>query len=144
MRPVDITPENANKLWQRIYGSTILQSPPKANFLENDAVRIALEKPVFRKGYFPTFSDEIFRIHRVIRGNRSPTYYYLRDYKGEKLKGRFYAQDLARTREDAETTYRIEKILQKKRNRDGELELKVLFVGYPNDTYWIKQSDLVA
>ena len=66
MRPVDITPENANKLWQRIYGSTILQTPPKANFLENDAVRIALEKPVFCKGYFPTFSDEIFRIHRAI------------------------------------------------------------------------------
>ena len=44
----------------------------------------------------------------------------------------------------AETTYRIEKVLEKKRNRDGELELKVRFVGYPNDTYWIKQSDLVA
>jgi hypothetical protein len=143
MRPIDISPKNANQLWNKLY-SVKNEISAQPRYKINDAVRIALEKPVFRKGYFPTFTDEIFRIDKVIKGPRTPVHYYIRDYKGDRIKGRFYAQDFAKTREDAETTYRIEKVLRKRRNKKGEMELQVRFVGYPNETYWISESDLVS
>lgn len=142
LRPVDITPENANDVWKRLYGQYIFSRNPR--FKKDEAVRIALENPVFRKGYLPTFTDEIFYIDRVIVSPRPPNYYYLRDYKGERLKGRFYEQDFAKVREDSEATFRIEKVLQKRHDKSGQLEFKVRFIGYPKETYWIKESDLVA
>ena len=143
MRPIDVTPENANNLWKRLYDCDKLSHKPP-RFKKEDDVRIALEKRIFRKGYVPTFSDEIFKVDRVVKNDpNSPPYYYLRDHKNDPIEGRFYSEELTKTREDKNATYRIDRVLQKRRNKKGELEYRVQFVGYPHDTYWINESDFV-
>jgi hypothetical protein len=145
MRPIDVTRKNAKVLWQRLYGKKEsddeIARRRKPNFKTNDAVRLALDKPVFRKGTLPTYTDEIFRIRQVVskgpKNQRQPvTHYYLRDYKGEPIEGRVYAADMLKTREDEHTEYRIERIVKKTRNK-----LQVKFIGYP-DLYWITNQQL--
>ena len=87
----------------------------------------------------PSYSDEIFLVNSTHKMN--PNYYLLRDYLGEPIDGRFYQQELGKTRLDEDTTYRIEKIIRK-RTKDGVKELYVKFKGYPNPQ-WIKESDIV-
>ncbi|KAL3084645.1 hypothetical protein niasHT_035254 [Heterodera trifolii] len=79
--------------------------------------------------------DEVLKAVRPIR-------YKLRDEHGEKFKGSFYEQELARVRKDAETSYRIEKVYRKRKLSDGSTEMLVKFIGYPNRE-WINESQLV-
>ena len=93
---------------------------------------------IFR--YWPRFTDEIFKIHRANKGK--PTNYLLKDMKDEEILGRVYEPELSKTRLDKDTTYRIEKILGK-RKRKGKEEILVKFIGYP-DPEWIQQGDIIA
>jgi hypothetical protein len=141
MRPIDIREDNADALWQNLYGKEYNFEGPRAStkFKPNDKVRLALEKTVFRKGTLPTFTDEIFQVDEVA-GSATPHHYYLRDHKGERIKGRVYAPELTKVREDSETTYRIDRVLERKKKRNGKTMLLVKFIGYP-DSYWINESE---
>jgi hypothetical protein len=136
MRPNDITEKNANALWHRLYDGLNQQTFKPARYKKGDSVRMALETPVFRKGTLPTFTDEIFRVDSVVK--KKPVHYYLSDYKGEPIKGRVYGEELTKTRESESTTYRIEKIIMRRRGK-----ALVKFIGYP-DSYWIKDADFVV
>ncbi|KAL3081237.1 hypothetical protein niasHS_012649 [Heterodera schachtii] len=78
--------------------------------VHDEFVRMSREKGQFEKGYLPNYGDEILEIDEVLKAVR-PIRYKLRDEHGEKFKGSFYEQELARVRKDAETSYRIEKPL---------------------------------
>ncbi|KAL3102612.1 hypothetical protein niasHS_000315 [Heterodera schachtii] len=78
--------------------------------VHDEFVRMSREKGQFEKGYLPNYGDEILEIDEVLKAVR-PIRYKLRDEHGEKFKGSFYDQELARVRKDAETSYRIEKPL---------------------------------
>lgn len=147
MRPIDVDQASADRLWVRLYGNEGMpEAKGKPNgkmFKKNDAVRLALDKPVFRKGTLPTFTDEIFLVDSVVVGRgSSPTHYYIRDQKGERIKGKIYGPDLTKVRLDAETTYRIERVIRRRKNTDGSSKILVKFIGYP-DTYWLTDSDFV-
>jgi hypothetical protein len=58
----------------------------------NDSVRISRDKHIFRKGYLPGWSEEIFQIE-----SRNPTFpvtYKIKDATGESIKGAFYEPEL--------------------------------------------------
>ncbi|KAL3075505.1 hypothetical protein niasHS_012012 [Heterodera schachtii] len=78
--------------------------------VHDEFVRMSREKGQFEKGYLPNYGDEILEIDEVLKAVR-PIRYKLRDEHGEKFKGSFYEQELARVRKDAETSYRIEKVI---------------------------------
>jgi hypothetical protein len=148
MRPVDIDENNASELWNRIYGPIVRDYGSKLaddvtlyekvlKFTNGDSVRISRAKPIFEKGYLPTFSDEIFKIVQV--SNSTPPYFELVDHENEPIRGRFYAEELCKTTED--TTYRIESVI-KKRTKNGKRELLVKFIGYKQN-YWISDTDIV-
>ncbi|KAL3117887.1 hypothetical protein niasHT_006443 [Heterodera trifolii] len=107
---------------------------------EYEFVRMSREKGQFEKGYLPNYGDEILEIDEVLKALR-PIRYKLRDEHGEKFKGSFYEQELARVRKDAETSYRIEKVYRKRKLSDGSTEMLVKFIGYPNRE-WINESQL--
>jgi hypothetical protein len=142
MRPVDINENNASEIWERLY-APIVRDPlgkftiKKNKYKAGDTVRISRAKPIFEKGYLPTFSDELFKILDVSKAR--PPYYRLIDDKGEKIRGRFYEEELCKT--DENTTFRIEKVL-KKRTRNGVKELLVKFIDYKQH-YWITENDIV-
>ena len=102
LRPIDVTPKNANEVKKKVFKETVGKKP---KYAKEDAVRISKAKPIFEKGYMPTFTDEIFKIDTVSRAN--PNFYLLRDYQNEPIGGRLYTEELCKTRLDEDTTYRI-------------------------------------
>ncbi|KAL3071812.1 hypothetical protein niasHS_016911 [Heterodera schachtii] len=143
MRPIDVNFQNAQKVWKRMYGRQIAKISQRRapRFRKNEFVRMSREKRQFEKGYLPNYGDEILEVDQVLKAVR-PIRYKLRDDHGEKFRGTFYEQELARVRKDDETSYRIEKVLKKRRKSDGSIEMLVKFIGYP-EREWIDESQLV-
>ena len=147
MRPVDITPKNAQEVFERVYSKYTKEESPKQkkNKLEpHDTVRMALSscpdaKRLFNRGYFPNFSDQIFNVDEINKGD--PNFFRLRNYKNQRVDGRFYNEELQKVRVDDSSTYRIEKVIRR-RKRNGINELLVKFIGY-DELEWIKESDIV-
>ena len=143
-RPIDVTPENAAAIWENVYGNyvrndgNLSKATKTTKILPGDNVRISRAKPIFEKGYLPTFSDEIFTV--TSKSSANPDHFQLKDYKDEPISGRFYAPEILKVRVDEDTTYRIEKVL-KKRTNNGKKEMLVKFIGYP-ESYWILASDI--
>lgn len=77
-------------------------------------------------------------MNKAIKGK--PDVYLLKGADDVPLKGKFYKEELGRIVQDEETSYRIEKVLRRRRI-NGKLELLVKFIGYP-EHYWIAESDL--
>lgn len=142
MRPIDVTPANAQQVWEHLYGKEFtLKRSTKPKFTKGDFVRMSRGKGMFEKGYQQNWTDEILEIDEV-KKQGTPIQYKLKDDKGNKFKERFYAEELAKTRKDTNTEYRIQKVLRKRKLDDGTYQILVRFYGYPNETYWIHESDL--
>uniref|UniRef100_A0A914NGP6 Integrase catalytic domain-containing protein n=1 Tax=Meloidogyne incognita TaxID=6306 RepID=A0A914NGP6_MELIC len=140
MRPIDVNFENAQEVWKKIYGEfDFTKGKPK--FKEGEHVRMSVGKGAFEKGYIPNWGDEILEVDQVYN-QAKPIRYKVRDDKGEKFKGFFYGEELARVRKDADTEYRIEKVYRKRKRADGTYELLVKYIGYP-EREWISESQLV-
>jgi hypothetical protein len=134
-RPVDVTLENEQVIWERLYGKK--RSPTKLRFQVGDKVRIAQYKHIFKKGYLPNFTEELFTIIKAIE--RQPPVYQIQDFDGELISGIFYEHELVKVVKPDEI-YTIEKILK---TRNGGTEHFVKWSGYPDKfNQWIKQSDL--
>ena len=76
---------------------SILYSKPLREFKEptfkiGDRVRIARYDLLFRKGYKPQFTREVFEIV-AIATKKSPTY-TIKDEQGEIIQGKFYQKEL--------------------------------------------------
>ena len=110
MKPKDVNKTNENLVWITLYGSPLGKLPlPKCRV--GDTVRVSKYKSVFGKGYEANFTEEIFKVKRVLRGD--PTLYELEDHEGEPIIGKFYEEELSVVNKK-DDTYRIEKILRKK------------------------------
>jgi hypothetical protein len=143
MRPIDVNFSNAQQVWKHIFGdelSTKLKIT-KAKLKEGEFVRMSRNKGQFEKGYLPNYGDEILEID-VVKDQSRPIRYKVRDEKGEKFKGSFYGEELARVRKDAATEYRIEKVYRKRKRDDGTKDVLVKFIGYP-EKEWIHETQLV-
>lgn len=138
MRPIDVTPENSQEIWERIYKKFLRTGVAKSNLRVGDFVRMSKDKRVFDKEFLPNFSDEIVSIDKIRKGD--PNVYFVKDDAGEPFLTRFYKEELSKIRKDKEMTYRIEKII-KERTRNGKKEYLVKFIDYPNPE-WIKESDI--
>jgi len=87
-----------------------------AKFRDGQYVRISKEKMIFAKFAESNFSTEIFRIVKVIH-RRPRVIYELEDLNGKPIDGQFYQEVLSRLRITSRTTYRIDKILDKRARR---------------------------
>ena len=136
VKPNEITTKNAQEIWLKVYGGE--HTFKKSKFKEGDHVRLAKYKSSFEKSYLPNYSDEIYQVYDIKKGN--PYRYGIKDDQNEPFDTRFYAEDLAKTRKDAETTYRIEKVI-KTRTKNGIKEHLVRFLGY-KEPEWIRDVDI--
>ncbi|RLA19857.1 MAG: hypothetical protein DRQ56_04475 [Gammaproteobacteria bacterium] len=136
-RPIDVNNGNEKEVWNTLYGKDIGTTVFKFNV--GDKVRIAQEKHIFKKGYLPNFTEEIFTVEERLA--RIPPVYKVKDYSGESIVGIFYEWELVKVVKPEEI-YKIEKIL-KTRKRKGFVEHFVKWFGYPDKfNQWIKQTDL--
>lgn len=125
MTPAEVNDENQNQVWYNLYGK--LTEPPKSEFKVGDTVRISKKKLLFEKGYEANWTREIFTIHKIIY--RNPIVFNLKDLTGEILEGTFYREELQKVADNG--FYPVEKVLKKRKKKDGKVEYFVKFLGYP-------------
>ena len=132
MKPKDVDKTNENMVWVTLYGHVLegLQ-PPK--FKVGDTVRVSKYKSIFAKGYEANFTEEIFKVSKVLRGD--PTVYEIEDHEGEPIIGKFYEQELSLINKK-DDKYKIEKIIRKK---NGMALVK--WLGYDSQS-WIPVKDI--
>jgi hypothetical protein len=93
--------ENPDTLKQNINNSnyenedTMTKRQLKPKFSVGNRVRIYRYKSHFEKGFTHKYTEEVFKIHKVLK--TSPTTYELVDLKGEPIIGKFYSSELTRT-----------------------------------------------
>ena len=144
MKPIDVTKENAQLVWERLYGNDDRHKNTLKDVKRGDVVRISKVKGQFEKGYLPNWSREEFFVENV-NSKFLPNMVTLKDHKGEEIEGKFYKEEIQRIRRDPDDdVYEVETILQQKR-KDGEEWYLVKWLGYDNDfNSWIRKRDVTA
>lgn len=89
MKPKDVNKSNENDVWDIIFGHRNVELPlPK--FKIGNTVRISKYKSTFTKGCEASFTEELFKISKVI--HRDQNVYELEDLEGEAIIGKFYEE----------------------------------------------------
>ncbi|XP_029664354.1 uncharacterized protein LOC115236194 [Formica exsecta] len=130
MRPVDVTPAIADKLLNTVYSNIKIATPAK--FKVADPVRVSKFKTIFKKGFTPNWTTEIFRIAKIQQSN--PVTYLLKDSRGEPIAGGFYEHELLRVNDP--NVYLVEKVL---RRRGNEVYVKWLRMDESHNS-WINKT----
>lgn len=137
--PADVNTTNQEDVWQTLYGHPlVLDRKPKLK--AGDRVRISKARRVFKKGYLPLWTDELFSISRVL--NTVPVTFVLKDDHGDELRGSFYAQEIQKVGD--KVIYRLDSILKQRNSKSGGCEYLVRWKGYdPSFDSWVPESSLV-
>ena len=106
---------------------------PLPKFRVGDTVRVSKYKSIFSKGYEANFTEERFKVTKVLRGD--PNMYEIEDHEGKPIIGKFYEEELSAV-DKRYNTYRVEKVLRK---RKGMALVK--WLGYDSRS-WIPISDI--
>ena len=117
-RAIGMTPTEARKpsnhgaVFRHLYFKKMAKlGEKKPKFQIGDKVRLGVKKDLFEKSYIINWSDKIYTIKRVFATR--PVTYKVEDDKGVEHKGKFYEQDLQKTKVDE---FRIQKVLKKTKN----------------------------
>ena len=112
---------------------------PHFKFDIDDKVRLAKFRKVFDKAYNQKWSDELFIIIRreIVQG---VPMYELKSYLNQKIKGKFYENELEKVKIDSNHLFKIEKILRKeKKGRKSGFVVRWAGWGRSHDS-WVPAS----
>lgn len=133
MKPNDVKQKHVKSILKRI--NKVKRPEKKPRFQVGDSVRISKAKRVFKKGYLPNWTNEVFKIYAV-KPTR-PVTFILQDHTGEILKGGFYTEEISKSKTG--NVYLVEKILKRKGPK-----VLVRWKGYDKShDSWIDNKDLV-
>ena len=123
-----------------MYG--VVQKTPrkvKFKFQIGDQVRISKQRRTFKKGYLPSWTEELFVVTKRIA--RDPPVYRMKDLMGEDIKGIFYGKELQKVLK-TDDVFRVEKVVEE-RTRKGKKEYIIKWMGYPDKfNSWVAEADL--
>lgn len=133
--PSQVKPQDQGIIFERLYG---YRPMVRHDFRVGDRVRISKAKKVFRRGYLPNWTEEVFEVYKCF--SKNPPTFLLQDLKGNVLKGRFYAHELQKVYKTSKDYWRVEKILRS-RGKGAKKEYFVKWMGY-DDSYntWITKK----
>ena len=136
--PISVNHDN-EQIVRNILYPKIKEAPKKPKFVVGQTVRLVRKDNIFRKKYEKTFTDEIFIVAAI--KDSIPITYGITAYDGEKIEGSFYEAELQAVHKN-NPIYPIEKIIKKRKTKDG-VELLVKWYGYSDAANsWVKQSEL--
>lgn len=140
-KPINVTLNNEAEIRTTLYGKNKKQKQTTLDL--GDYVRISIHRQVFAKGYLPQWSQEIFKIYKLLRRTTEPLY-KIKDLKDEEIQGTFYAKELQKIHFDQDKTFNIESIIKRRKGPGGNIQLLVKWQGYSeNFNEWINQDDLI-
>ena len=87
--PAKVTTSNAKEVWNNLYGKYQTKKKKKPAFKVGDKVRLNKKFRPFKKGYLPGWTEEVFRVRKVVPGIQ--TTYKVQELDDTPLKGTFYA-----------------------------------------------------
>ena len=125
MTPSEVNAQNESIVRKRLYPVQNFTIRWKYNV--GQSVRMKQTKRVFKKGYEPSWTEEIFTISSLYPSD--PPTYILKDLAGEEIKGKFYEQEIQPVKPT--DTYVVEKVL-KTRRRGKRTEYFVKWRNYPD------------
>ena len=124
MAPGSVRDTEVLTIWNKMKGKADrARLLSKLKFGVGQHVRISKEKVKFAKGGEQNYTAEIFKKRKVVHRTPRPVF-ELEDLRGQEIEGQFYAEELVPVRITKQTTYQIDKILDK-RVRRGILEFDV-------------------
>lgn len=133
LKPIEVTKQHESILLKTAYKNIVVTC--KTRFKVDDYVRITKHKGIFRKGYEPNWSTEIFQVEHV--HPTEPVTYTLKDHTGSIISGGFYEHELQKVK--YKDIYLVEKIVKKKAN-----QLLVKWLGFDEKfNSWINKEDYV-
>ena len=136
MAPVKVTTQNEEQVWKNLYAARLKGKQTRSKFKVGDRVRLNKKYRVFKKGYLPGWTEEVFVVARVVPGIL-PTY-KINEWDGTPVEGTFYAEDLQKVAVKDDDLFRVEKIVRRKGDK-----VLVRWKGWP-DKYdsWIEKRAL--
>lgn len=136
-KPIDVKKSNELIIRKRIAKNTKPREEkmkPK-RFKEGDHVRISKYKQIFRKGYLPNWTNEVFEVYRV--QPTTPETYLLKDKTNKLILGSFYGHELLKS--FTGNVYLVEKILKQSKNK-----ALVRWLGFDkSQDSWVSKKDLL-
>ena len=144
MSPNNVNQNNILQVYHNTYGKMklidkTLYKKPKLRV--DDYVRLSKGKATFEKGYEANYTEEIFKIKKVI-GHTIPVY-EIEDLNGQPIDGKFYEAELQKVTFDPNANFRVDKILRTK-GKGVSKQVFVKWKGYPDSfNSWIHAKDLV-
>lgn len=143
MKPSDVKDSNEVQVWNNLYPNYETRKQYHIIFKKGDYVRISKFRQKFDKGYVPQWSEEIFKVYKVVAKKPEPLY-KISDLKDEPIEGSFYKQELQKIEFKKNRSYKIEKVLDRRQLKQGRKQLFVKWWGYPEKfNQWIDEKDLI-
>ena len=103
-----------------------------------DRVRLNKKYRIFKKGYLPSWTEEVFVLARVMLGV-VPTY-KINEWDGTSVEGTFYAEDLQKVNVTDNDLFWVEKIVKRKGDK-----VLVCWQGWPDKHHsWIEKRALTS
>lgn len=157
MKPSEVNSKNASWVWWFTYWFKDLKSDKPSStknvvkkksrrvygFKPEDLVRVSAIKNPFAKESTTAWSNELFVVKRR-RVKDSIVTYKISDYdSSEMIDGWFYPQELQKVFKDTEAMFAIEKIIKRRRLRDGTPQVFVKWRDYSKRfNSWIDEGEI--
>jgi len=136
-KPAEVNKNNESEIWEKQNNRIIKTKTIKRHQIGNYVRVSKINNSPFIKNFDNNWSDEVFQIYDV-NIKDSPVMYKIKDFKGEKIQGKFYHEELQVIAKP--TLFRIEKIIKSKGVGKNKQHY-VKWAGYKEPT-WIKASDI--
>ena len=136
MAPEKVNARNEEQVCKNLYAKRLGSRCPKPKLKVGDRVRLNKKYRVFKKGYLPGWTEEVFEVARVMRG--VVPMYNISEWDGTPLNGTFYTQDLQNVTMMDDDLFRVEKIVKRKGVKSwygGKVGQTSKTVGWRNVTY---------
>ena len=112
MAPEQVTVQNEEQVWKNLYARRLGGKRTRPKLKVGDRVRLNKKYRVFKKGYLPGWTEEVFVVGRTVAGV-APTY-KIHEWDGTPVEGTFYAEDLQKVTVRDDDLFRVEKIVKRK------------------------------
>ena len=108
--PASVSLLNVGQVRRKLYRNSWVK--PIRELKLDDQIRISKSRRTFKKGFFSSWTLEIFTVTKIIP--RVILVYWLRGYADDEIEGVLYAEELQKVHK-SDAIYKIERILAEKK-----------------------------